>query len=171
MFNREYNISPSYLVYPIFAPDLTPFLFSCQKAFTIIFSCKSLVRSKFDIMVLLHNFCKLVIMSLLFSFYLGYAWHACISVHPSLNLLHEIFPLFCVLFVLYSSVDAGYIFLIFWWLFYVTYFTKVCKWTLFVQQNMFLSCTALTANTWLSTHLTSSAYEMRIILCDSPMNT
>ena len=69
---------------------------------------------------------------ILSSFSSGYAWHAHISVCPALNLSHEIFPLFCVLFVLHSSVDTGFFF--FWKcfgdFFYMTYFTKVCKWTL-----------------------------------------
>jgi len=64
-----------------------------------------------------------------------------------------------------------YFFENFWWLFYMTYLTKVCKWTHFIQQNVFVTCTALTPNTWLSTYLTSSAHEMRIVLCDSPVNT
>jgi len=59
----------------------------------------------------------------------------------------------------------------FWWLFYMTYLTNVCKRTHFIQLNVFITCTVLTPNTWLSTHLTSSAHEMSIILCDSPVNT
>ena len=111
------------------------------------------------------------------SFPLGYGWHVHFSVCLSLNLSHEIFPLFYVLFVLHNGVDAGcthiYFFFSehFWWLFYMTYLMKVCKWTHFIQQNVFVTCTALTPNTWLSTHLTSSAHEMRIVLCDSPVNT
>jgi hypothetical protein len=74
------------------------------------------------------------------SFSSGYGWHVHFLLCPALNLSHEIFPLFCVLFVLHHSVDAGYVYIyiyifiyflkIFWWLFYMTYFTKVCKWTL-----------------------------------------
>ena len=107
------------------------------------------------------------------SFSSDYGWHVHFCVCPALNLSREIFPLFCVLFVLHSSVDAGYIFFSenFLVALYMTYFTKVCKWTLFVQQNVFLTCTALTPNPWPSTHVTSSAHEMRIVLCDSPVNT
>jgi len=120
-----------------------------------------------------------VAVPVLSSFQLGYGWHVHFSVCPSQNLSHEIFPLFCVLFVLHSSMDAGYIYIYiyilfyenFWWLFYMTYLTNVCKRTHFIQLNVFITCTVLTPNTWLSTHLTSSAHEMSIILCDSPVNT
>jgi len=124
------------------------------------------------------------------SFRLGYGWHVHFSVCPLQKISHEIFPLFCVLFVLHSSVDAGYIYISinmyiyiyiyiciflffenFLWLFYMTYLTKVCKWTHFIQQNVFITYTALTPNTWLNTHITSSAHEMRIVFCDSPVNT
>jgi len=50
---------------------------------------------------------------ILSSFSSGYGWHVHFSLCPALNLSHEIFPLFCVLFVLHNSVDAGYIYIYF----------------------------------------------------------
>ena len=71
MFNMEYNLSPSYLVYPISASNLAHFpFFLLEIIHHHHFSCKSPpVRSKFDIMVLQHNFCILVIISLPFLFF------------------------------------------------------------------------------------------------------
>lgn len=89
---------------------------------------------------------------------------------PALDLSHEIFPLFCVLFV-YLAVwmqDNFYRSFgdVFTW-----HFIKVCRWTLLF--NRMCSSRALP---WLLTldwapisH--STAHEMRIILCDLPVNT
>jgi len=86
---------------------------------------------------------------------------------------------YSVYYLFYTAVWMQYIYIYvflfffenFLWLFYMTYLTKVCKWTHFIQQNVFITYTALTPNTWLNTHITSSAHEMRIVFCDSPVNT
>jgi hypothetical protein len=112
--------------------------------------------------------------SVLSTFSSCYGWHVHFSLCPALNLSHEIFPLFCVLFVWYNSVDAGYILFFFFFILMALLheiFYKSLQMNTFIHQNVFLPFTALSPNTWLSTHLTSSAHEMRNILCDSPVNT
>ena len=67
MFSVEYNLSPSYLVHPVSASKsdtLLPLLFA-ESIHHHHFSCKSPVRSKFDIMMSLHNSSVLDIISLL----------------------------------------------------------------------------------------------------------
>jgi len=106
------------------------------------------------------------------SFSSGYGWHVHFCVCPALNLSHGIFPLFCVLFVLHSSVDAGYFF---FWKSFGGSFTWHILQKFANELSLYIECVshlpALTPNPWLSTHLASSADEMRMVLCDSPVNT
>jgi hypothetical protein len=95
--------------------------------------------------------------------------HFCVC--TALILSHEIFPLFCVLFVLHSNVNAGYIF------FFLFFFGGSFTWHILQKSTnehpLFNRMCSSHSLPWLHdwAPITSSAHEMRIILCDSPVNT